>query len=177
MRQVDTRWLLVFGANVLLLWLAGLANHYLAPFAVHLYVGGLLVAYAALKLDLRHGFAATACTALACDATLPVPFGTHLVLLGLVHATLLYGRHRFPRDEPIFATVVTLLGNLFLFLALSFLLIGAAPRPAEAWLRLFVDLLGSQVALALVAPWFVALNARLLAFARLDPESGRRAEL
>lgn len=177
MRQIDTRWLLVSGANLLLLWLVGLANHYLAPFAVHLYAGGLLVAYAALKLDLRHGFAATACTALAFDATLPVPLGTHLVLLGLVHATLVYGRHRFPRDEAIFATVVALLANLFLFLALSFLLIGAAPRPAEAWMRLFADLLASQLAVALVAPWFVALNARLLVLARLHPETGRRVEL
>lgn len=177
MRQADFRWLLVFGSNGLLLWLAGLANHYLAPYALHLYVGGLLVAYPALKLDHRHGFAATVATALAFDATLPVPFGTHLVLLGTVHATLLYGRHRFPRDEPIFATVVALLGNLFIFLALSFLLIGVAVRPAEAWMRLFLDLIASQVVIALIAPWFVTLNGRLLALARLDPETGRRVEL
>ncbi len=175
--RTDLRWLLALGANLLLLWLAGLANHYLAPFSVHLYPAGLLVVFPALSLDQRHGFTAIALTGLAFDALSPAPFGTHLVLLGLVHAALRYGRNRFPRDEPIFATVVALLANLFLFLALSFLLIGAHPRPAEGWMRLFADLLFSQLAVGLVTPWFMALNRRLLHLARLDPETGRRVEL
>lgn len=177
MKQRDFRWLLVFLANLLLLWLAGLANHYLAPHAVSLYVGGLLVTYGALRLDVRHGFAATLLTGLAFDATTPAPFGTHVVLLGFVHAALIYGRRRFPRDEPIFATVVALFSNLFLFLALSFVLISAHPRPAEGWLRLFVDLIASQLVLGLVTPWFMALQARLMQVARLNPETGRRVEL
>lgn len=177
MKQRDFRWLLVFLANLLLLWLAGLANHCLAPHAVSLHLAGLLVVYPALRLDARHGLAATVLTGLAFDAMSPVPFGTHLVLLGLVHAVLLNGRRRFPREEPIFATVVALLGNLFLFLALSFLLISAHPRPAEGWLRLFVDLLASQLLIGLVTPWFMALQSRLLLSARLDPATGRRVEL
>jgi rod shape-determining protein MreD len=177
MRQRDIRWLLVLLANLLLLWLAGLANHYLAPFALSLYVCGLFVPYAALRLDYRHGFLATALTGLAFDALTPAPFGTHLVLLGLVHAVLLYGRRRFPREEPIFATVVALLANLFLVLALSTLLIGENPHPANAWLRVFVDLVFSQLAIGLITPWFMSLNAALLARARLDPETGRRVEL
>ncbi len=177
MKRRDIRWLLVWLANLLLLWLAGLANHTLAPFAVHLYLGGLLAGYAALRLDERHGFAATLLTGLSFDAMAPVPFGTHVVLLGLVHATLLYGRRRFPREEPIFATVVALLSNLFLFLALSVLLVGASPRPADAWMRLFADLICSQVVVAIVAPWFMAVNARLMELARLNPETGRRVEL
>lgn len=177
MKQHDYRWLIVLLANLLLLWLAGLANHYLAPHALSLYVAGLLVAYPGLRLDPRHGFAATALTGLAFDAMTPVPFGTHLVLLGLVHAVLLHGRRRFPRQEPIFATVVALLANLFLFLALSFLLISAHPHPAEGWLRLFVDLLASQLVLGLATPWFMALQDRAMQLARLDPATGRRAEL
>jgi len=177
MRQRDIRWLLVLLANLLLVWLAGLANHYLAPFAVSLYVAGLFVPYAALRLDFTHGFIATALTGLAYDALTPAPFGTHLVLLCFVHAVLLYGRRRFPRDEPIFATVVALLTNLFLVLALSTLLISENPRPANAWLRIFVDLVVSQLVVGLVTPWFMALNAALLARCRLDPETGRRVEL
>lgn len=177
MKQRDIRWLLVLLANLLLLWLAGLANHYLAPLAVHLYVAGLFVCYAALRLDYRHGFLATALSGLAFDALAPVPFGTHVVLLGLVHATLLYGRRRFPREEPIFATVVALLANLFLFLALSFVVVGANPRPGEAWLRLFFDLLASQLVVGLATPWFMAVNARLLDLAQLNPETGRRLGL
>lgn len=177
MRPVDLRWLLGWLANVLLLWLVGLGNHYLAPFSVHLYAGGLLVTYASLRLDYRHGFIVVALTGLTFDALEPVPFGTHLVLLGFVHAVLLAGRRRFPREEPIFATVVALLANLFLFIALSVLLISASPRPGEAWLRLFVDLLASQLTLTLITPWFMGLNAALLARLRLDPETGRRVEL
>lgn len=177
MRQRDIRWLLVLLANLLLIWLTGLANHYLAPFAVSLYLAGLFLPYAALRLDSRHGFLATALTGLAFDALTPAPYGTHLVLLGLVHAVLLYGRRRFPREEPIFATVVALLANLFLVLALTTLLIGGNPHPANGWLRVFADLLVSQLVLGLITPWFMALNARLLALARLDPETGRRVEL
>lgn len=177
MKSRDLRWLLVLLANLLLLWLAGLANHYLAPLAISLYVGGLFVPYAALRLDFRHGFLATALTGLAFDALTPAPFGTHLVLLGFVHAVLLYGRRRFPRDEPIFATVVALLANLFLMLALTTLLVGENPQPANAWLRVFADLVASQLVIGLITPWFMAVNAALLARARLDPETGRRAEL
>lgn len=177
MRSRDIRWLLVLLANLLLIWLAGLANHYLAPFAISLYVCGLFVPYAALRLDYRHGFLATALTGLAYDSLTPAPFGTHLVLLGFVHAVLLYGRRRFPREEPIFATVVALLTNLFLVIAVTTLMVGENPRPADAWLRVFADLILSQLVIGLVTPWFMAVNAQLLALARLDPESGKRVEL
>lgn len=174
MKLRDPRWLVVLLANLLLAWLAGLANHLLAPAGVSLYLGGLFVAYAGLRLESRHGLVATLLTGLALDAGAPVPFGTHAALLGLVHATLLQGRHRFPREEPLFATVVVLFANLFLFLALSFLLIDESPRPAATWLRLFVDLLCSQLVLALLTPWFFALQARAFTLARLHPETGRQ---
>jgi rod shape-determining protein MreD len=64
--------------------------------------------------------------------------------------------------------------NLFLFVAFSFVLVGANPRPGDAWVRLFVDLLASQLLLALVTPWFFALQVRAFDLARLDPATGRR---
>jgi len=69
--------------------------------------------------------------------------------------------------------VVALLSNLFIFLALSFLLVRDNPRPGEAWLRLFLDLLVSQVVIALVAPWFLALQARAFGLAHVHSETGR----
>jgi len=173
MRRRDPRWLVVFLANLLLWWLVGLANNYLAPHAVHLYVGGIFTIYAALQLDAKHGLIATVLTGLLIDAGTPVPFGTSVVLLGLVHATLLSGRHRFPREGSVFGIVVSQLANLFLFIALSFLLVGANPRPAGAWLRIFVDLLASQVAILFIAPWFLALQARSMELLRIHPETGR----
>lgn len=181
MRNHDFRWLVVFAANLLLGWLTGIANDFLGSFSFlwidhcsfHLYLGGLLVTFAALRLDLRHGFTSTLLTGLAVDATMPVPFGTSLFLFGLVHAVLFYGRKRFPREEVVFAVVVALLANLFLFLALSFLLVGRHVHPGAAWLRLFGDLFASQLAIVLVTPWFTALQARAFALVRLHPETGR----
>jgi rod shape-determining protein MreD len=178
----DYRWLVVFGSNLLLLWLGGLANNYLARFSflwiehctVSLYLGGLLVTYSALRLDPRHGWASTLLTGLAADSMTALPFGTSLVLYGLVHAILLQGRRRFPREELAFAIVVALLANLFLFITISFLLVGGNPHPAGAWLRLFSDLLASQIAVALLTGWFMALQNGIFVFLRQHPETGRR---
>ncbi len=174
MRRYDPRWLIVFLANLLLWWMVGIANHYLAGAAVHCYVGGAFVVYSALRLDYRHGLIAVILTGLLVDAATPVPYGTSLFLLGLVHATLIYGRRRFPREGAIFGIVLALFANLFLFIALSFLLAGGNPRPGAAWIRLFVDLLVSQLALALVMPWFLALQERAMELAAVHPETGRR---
>jgi len=173
MRRYDPRWLIVTSANLLLWWLTGLANHYIAGHAVHVYLGGLLIAYAALRLDPRQGLIATLLTGLMVDALEPVPFGTSLLLFSLIHVTVLYGRQRFPREGAVFGIVVALLANLFLFIALSFLLVGANPRPASAWLRIFADLFFSQVVILLVAPWFIALQDRAMELAEIHPETGR----
>lgn len=173
MRRFDPRWLIVTAANLLLWWLTGLLNHYVAGLAVHFYFGGLLVTYAALRLDPRSGLTVTVLTGLLVDALEPVPFGTSLFLFSLVHGVMLYGRHRFPREGLIFGLVVALLANLFLIVALSFLLVGANPHPASAWLRIFGDLFFSQLALLVVAPWFIALQDHAMALASIHPETGR----
>ena len=173
MRRYDPRWLIVTLANLLLWWLTGLANHYVAGFAVYFYLGGLLVTYAALRLDAKHGLITTMLTGLMVDAMEPVPFGTSLLLYSLVHATVLYGRQRFPREGAVVGIVVALLANLFLFISLSFLLVGANPRPGHAWLRIFADLFFSQIAILVVAPWFLALQVRAMELAEIHPETGR----
>ena len=174
MRRYDPRWLIVTLANLLLWWLTGLANHYVAGFAVHFYLGGLLLTYAALRLDPKQGLTATVLTSFLVDALDPVPFGTSLVLFSLVHLTVLYGRQRFPREGAVFGIVVALLANLFLFIALSFLLVGTNPRPADAWLRIFCDLFFSQIAILVVAPWFLSLQDRAMDLAEIHPETGRQ---
>jgi hypothetical protein len=181
MRRFDPRWPIVTLANLLLWWLLGLANDTLGSFSflwmdyvsVHLYLGGLFVTYSALRLDPRSGFIATMLTSLLVDAMEPVPFGSSLILFSLVHATMLYGRHRFPREGAVFAVVVALLANLFLITALSFMLIGAGPRPVAAWLRIFADLIFSQLALLVIAPWFISLQDRAMDLVGIHPETGR----
>ena len=58
MRKHDPRWLIVTAANLLLWWLVGLTNHYVADAGVHFYVGGLFVVYSALRLDRKAVLAA-----------------------------------------------------------------------------------------------------------------------
>jgi hypothetical protein len=182
MRRFDPRWLIVTLANLLLWWLLGLANDTLGSFSflwmdhvsIHLYLGGLFVTYSALRLNPRSGFTAMILTGLLVDSVEPVPFGTSVVLFSLVHATVLYGRHRFPREGAVFAVVVALLANLFLIIALSFLLVGAGPRPAMAWLRIFSDLIFSQITMIFVAPWFIALQDQAMELAEIHPETGRQ---
>jgi len=173
MRRPDLRWLAALVANVVLLQILAVANHHLAPLGLALFFGGLLVTYAAARFDLRHGLASTLFTGLLLDANTAMPYGLGTFFLGLTHVLIYHGRQRFPRDEPVFFTVVALLANLFLFLALSFVLVGANPRPAAAWGRLLVDLVFSQLALALVATWFFALQNALVEFTGRHPETGR----
>jgi rod shape-determining protein MreD len=177
MRRYDPRWLIVFLANALLWWLVGLANNYLSTPSVHFYVGGLFVVYSALRLDHRHGLVAVLLTGLLVDAVEPVPYGTSMLLLGLVHATLVYGRRRFPREGALFGIVVALFANLCLVIALSFLLVGANPRPGTAWVRIMLDLLASQVLLVVVTPWFLSLQDRAMELVAIHPETGRRLNL
>lgn len=162
------RWLIPFATTLLLWSLVVQLNHYLAPYGAYLFVGGLLVTFAALRLSLRNGLVATLLTGLAVDALEPVPFGTHFVLFGIMHVLLFHLRRRFPREELVFGVVVALLANLGLFLAVSFVALGDQPAAGAAWLRLFADLGWSQLFIAAVAPWFLALQARALELGRIN---------
>jgi rod shape-determining protein MreD len=158
--------------TLLLLWvILAQVNHLLGPLHVYLFAGGLFVAYAALVLPWRDGLAAVLLAGLLCDAGSPVRLGTHLLLFAAAHAVVFNIRDRVPRDETVARVIVALLVNLGLFLALSFVLVGRGPAPAEVWPRLILDLVCSQVFLALLAPWFFALQARTLVLTRVERDS------
>ena len=155
--------------TLLLLWvLLAEVNHGLGPAHVYLFAGGLFITYAALVLPLRDGIAAVMLAGLVCDASAPVRVGTHLLLFAAAHAVVFNIRDRLPRDETVARVIVALLLNLGLFLALSFALIGRGPAPGAVWPRLILDLVCSPVFIALVAPWFFALQARVLVVTRVE---------
>ncbi len=155
--------------TLLLLWvLLAEVNHGLGPAHVYLFAGGLFITYAALVLPLRDGIAAVMLAGLVCDASAPVRVGTHLLLFAAAHAVVFNIRDRLPRDETVARVIVALLLNLGLVLALSFALIGRGPAPGAVWPRLILDLVCSQVFIALVAPWFFALQARVLVVTRVE---------
>jgi cell shape-determining protein MreD len=161
---------LVSFLTVLLLWaLVGQVNNYLAGAHLYLFVGGLLVAHAALELPLRSGMAVSLLIGWVCDANAFVTFGTHAFLFATAHAILFNLRDRLPHEETTGRVVIALFANLALFLSLSFLEIDSSPAPAASWLRLFADLAASQIFLALIAPWFFALQRRAGALVQPAP--------
>jgi len=141
------------------------ANHYLAPRHLALWMGGLAITFPALRLGFREGLYTVLILGALQDALAPVAFGLHLLLFAAAHAVIFHLRNRFPREETVIGVLVALLANLGLFLAFSFGRVGDSPAPGAAWLRLLADLTFSQIALALIAPWFLALQARALEIA------------
>ncbi|HTJ77749.1 MAG TPA: hypothetical protein VL357_02030 [Rariglobus sp.] len=156
------RVLLLSIASLLLVTLLAQLNHYLGVWQLHVWCGGLFIAFAALRLDFRTGAAASFIGGLMLDANAPVAFGTHALLFLAGHAVIFNIRARAPRDETIVGVMVALLANLGLFLVISFLRLDGVPDSGEAWMRDFADLLVSQMVIALIAPWIFAMQARLL---------------
>jgi hypothetical protein len=149
-------------ASLLLALVLGQLNHYLAVWQVHVWCGGLFVTFVALRLNYGTGAAAAFVAGLLLDAGEPISFGTQGLLFLATHAVIFNMRARAPRDETVVGVVIALLANLGLFLAMSFLRVDPIVEPARAWMRIFADLLASQIVLALIAPWFFSVQARLL---------------
>jgi rod shape-determining protein MreD len=158
------RRVLILFATLLVLWaLVAELNHALSSLHMYLFAGGLFVSYAALHQPMREGLTATLLAALVCDANTPVAFGTHVLLFAAAHLTVFRLRDRIPREDNIAATILVLFTNFALFLLFSFTQVHSAAAPAAIWPRLIADLVGSQIFVALVTPWFFALQGRTLA--------------
>jgi hypothetical protein len=159
---VKNRAFILTMATLLLALLLGQLNHYLAVWQIHVWCGGLFVAFVALRMGYRTGATVAFIAGLLLDAGEPITFGTQGFLFLAAHAVIFNMRARAPRDETVVGVVIALLANLGLFLALSFLRIDPAIETARSWMRAFADLLASQIVLALIAPWFFSIQTRLL---------------
>lgn len=159
------RVVVVFGCGLLLWLLVGQINHYLAPARLYIWVGGLFVTYAGLRLPAQEGFTASFLLGLLLDAASPVPFGLQAFLFGIAHLVLVRLRHRLAGDVTLVAVTVALLTNLALFLVLTLSRMDELPQTAASGLRLLMDLVTSQCLLVLLAPWYFALQARALEIA------------
>jgi cell shape-determining protein MreD len=144
-------------------------NSALSGMHVWLFAGGLFVAYSALMMPFREGFAASVLGGLLCDSVAPVAFGTHAALFGVAHAVVFNARERLQRDETAVRVLVALILNLALFIALTVARLRLTHGAPAAWPRILSDLVWSQAALALAAPWFFALQLRTLELARANP--------
>jgi hypothetical protein len=171
------RWLIVFATTLLLWFLVCQLNHYLAPAGVFLSVGGLLVTFAALRMNLRNGLTATILIALAVDAIEPVPMvghhllqGPHLLLFTTTHVLIFHIRARFPQDEILFTLGTALVANLGISLGLFFIYVELAALPASGTtaLRMLADLGWSQLFVLVFGPWFFSLQQRALEMGQID---------
>ncbi len=162
------RTLALFASSLVLWALVTQLNDALAGARVYLFAGALFVAFAALTQPHGAGLAAAILGGLVCDAHAPVAFGLHALLFAAAHLALFRIRDRVPRGDNVSAIVVVLLTNLALFLMFSFTQISASPVPAAIWPRLIADLVCSQVFLAVITPWFFALQAGALKLARVS---------
>ena len=159
---------LIFLSTLLLWAVTAQLNHALAPWRLYVFVGALAVTLPALTFSLRSGLIASFLGGLLFDAVAPVTFGTHAILFALTHAIVFNFRDRVPRDDTLSRVLIALFANLGLFLVFSFTQVARSPAPASLWPRLFADLACSQVCLALIAPWFFAIQSRALALAEND---------
>lgn len=155
--------------TLFLLWvLTGQINHLLSAWRVSLFLGGLYIVFAALRLRRNEGLFTVFAAGLMFDAHAPMWFGCHALLFATAHIVVFRFRTRIPRDDSLFIIVVALLANLGIYLGISFTAFHDLPSSANIWPRLLTDLVVSQVVLALVAPWFLALQARAMEIAGVD---------
>lgn len=156
----------------LLLWtIVGQINHALTDVRVYVFVAALFIAHATLWHPWRTGLLTAMLGGLLCDATSPVAFGTHMVLFTAAHVATFHLRERLPREDPVGLIVIVLLVNFGLFVVFSLTQIGRSPVPGPMAIRLLVDLACSQVLLAVITPWFFALQTRALALAGATREN------
>ncbi len=169
------RLLLAFLPLALLTLLVSQLNHICAPSHVYFFVGGLLVVFAALRLDFGVGFAAVFLAGLFVDAGEPLLrvgahsfFGVHAFLFASAQVLIFSLRGRLPREEMLVSVMFALLANVGIFLVFSLLYSGRSPNPIGVWPRLLADLVCSQVLIGLIAPWFFALQTRAFSLAGFE---------
>ncbi|RRJ94852.1 hypothetical protein Ga0100231_011430 [Opitutaceae bacterium TAV4] len=154
---------LAFSA-LLLMWLGAQANQMLTRFGIGIWLGGLVVAFPALRAGLREGLAFAFVAGLCFDAVAPVPFGMHAAMFAVVHTLIFHLRQRLPCAELLVGVAAAMFANLSFMLMLGIAHTGDWPDPAAGWLRWFTDLILSQLVIVLVTPWYFSFQLHTLEF-------------
>ncbi len=157
----------VFVCGLLLATLSALFNHSLAAWGLSVWLGGLFVAFPALRLAPQQGFNACFLIGLLVDAGSPLPFGLFAMFFAVAHLVIVRLRNRFAVTQILLGTIVALITNLVLYVLVTFVVLARAPDAPFSGLRLLTDLILSQATIALIAPWFFALQEKALFIARV----------
>ena len=167
---LDPRAILMFGANVLLLYLTLLVNSALAGWSLYLVLLGPMLVFPALYLRHQSYFICTLCTGLWVDAALPAPFGLLTVGFLSVGAFIFQMRIRF-RTEHNYHPIVLAHGLNFFCILLVTVVMGFSHFASVGfWLQVIVTSVLSHLVLLAVATWFFNFERMLFVLCRMDPE-------
>jgi rod shape-determining protein MreD len=132
-----------------------------------MWLGGLAITFPALRLAPQQGFNTCFLIGLLFDALSPLPFGLFAFLFSVAHLIIVRVRNRFAAEEALIATIVALITNLVLYVVVTSIVLAQTGGATVSGLRLLLDLILSQLCIALIAPWYFALQERALIFARI----------
>jgi hypothetical protein len=181
--RTDHRWLVVFAGNLVFLFVVAQLNHHLTDFPLlgvtrgqlSLFLVGLPLTFAALRLALGPAVLTAAVTALAFEAGTPLPTGAILLPAAACVCVTQALRPHFNRFEPSSMLLAGLIINAVLILAVT--LIVAYRGGGVSLTRVAVDLIVSQLALALLSGWFFAAQMALLELFGFNLETELREPL
>lgn len=167
---LDPRAILLFGANVLLLYLTLLVNSALAGWSIYLVLLGPMLVFPALYLRHQSYFICTLGTGLWVDAALPAPFGLLTIGFLFAGAFIFQMRIRF-RAEHNYHPIMLAHGlNFFCILLVTVAMGFSYFNSVGFWLQVVVTSLVSHLVLLAVAPWFFNFERMLFVLCRMDPE-------
>lgn len=167
---LDPRAIILFGANVLLLFLTQLVNSAMAGWPIYLFMLGPMVVLPALYLRHQSYFICTVFTGFWVDASMGVPFGFFTTLFLVVGAMIFSVRIRF-RAEHNYHPILLAHGiNLFLLVSLTIASGQSEFGVVSFWIQVLVTSLSSHLALLIIAPWFFNLERQLFEICRVETE-------
>ncbi len=159
---IDPRCFILFGANIVLLYLTQLVNSSLSTWSLHLMILGPMVILPALYLKFRDGFLCCFLTGLWIDAALPVPYGLFTGGSTIACSILYTIRHRFRAEHNYHPIVLSHVINLAALILVSCKLNHGQLDSYAYWTQVLLTILLSHFCLLFISPWF--FNAERLLF-------------
>lgn len=164
----DHRIFLIILVNLVLSYFINQVNAILSAWSIYLVLDSFYLLFAGLYLRGAAGFITITVTAMAVEATLPFPSGIHLIIYIFSFLLLNQTRARSSRESPYQVMGLAFFINLtiFLFFTVSS---GTLSLPSPAlWLRLFSDLLLSQIVVIILVIPLINGQRHLLLSAGID---------
>ena len=167
---IDSRTFVFLGANLLLFYLAQLANNSLAGIGLYLLLLGPMPIMPALYLKARSALTCVLLSGLWVDAACPVPFGffTSLFLFAGTLTSML--RHRLRVEHSYHPFILTQLFNLGCIVLLTLTKGVGNYFVFDLWIQTILVILSSSLTLLFITPWFFRFQRMLIAAFRLDSE-------